>query len=144
MHETVALLKGPDESSTAHALAALQAEVRCIKHTRALQRGDPHWTPDSEGPDARISQLEGQLAQMEVGKSVCASVCMCVSASMQVWTTLYMSQQHVCSHSIVLYVCVCKLVSSHSMSTAQRLVTSALVCPFLFVSVCLVTAITSH
>ena len=54
--------------------------MRCIKHTRALQRVDPqqypHWAlpSDSEGPDARISQLEGQLAQMEVGMSVCWSV----------------------------------------------------------------------
>ena len=54
--------------------------MRCIKHTRALQRVDPqqypHWAlpSESEGPDARISQLEGQLAQMEVGMSVCWSV----------------------------------------------------------------------
>ena len=58
--------------------------MRCIKHTRALQRGDPqqdpHWAlpTDSEGPDARISQLESQLAQMEVGMSVCWSVLDCV------------------------------------------------------------------
>ena len=64
-----------EESSTADALAALQAEVRCIRHTRALQQGGPfRIAPASEGPDARISQLENQLAQMEVGLCVCVSV----------------------------------------------------------------------
>ena len=82
------LLQGGEEGSTADALAALQAEVRCIRHARALQQGDPQqdppWAPlsDSEGPDARISQLEGQLAQMEVGMYFFHShFCLCVCAS---------------------------------------------------------------
>lgn len=69
-HDRNCLLQGKDEGSTADALAALQAEVRCIKHTRALQGVDPNYLGgvDSEGAgaDARITQLEGQLAQMEV------------------------------------------------------------------------------
>ena len=85
-------MQGGEESSTADALAALQAEVRCIKHTRALQRGDPqrdpHWAlpSNSEGPDARISLLETQLAQMEVSMSVCSSVLDSVHASSSIQT----------------------------------------------------------
>ncbi len=55
-----------EDRSTADALAALQAEVRCIKHTRATQQGEPLWGMDADGGGARIALLEGQLAQMEV------------------------------------------------------------------------------
>ncbi|KAL0046102.1 hypothetical protein WJX82_002585 [Trebouxia sp. C0006] len=54
-----------EDRSTADALAALQAEVRCIKHTRATQQGEPLWGMDGDGGGARIARLEGQLAQME-------------------------------------------------------------------------------
>ena len=49
-------------------MAALQAEVRCIKHTQAIRQGPPLWASDTDSTDARIAQLEGQLAQMEVGQ----------------------------------------------------------------------------
>lgn len=55
-----------EDRSTADALAALQAEVRCIQHTRATQQGGALWGMDADGGDARIARLEGQLAQMEV------------------------------------------------------------------------------
>jgi len=60
------ILQAVEDRSTADALAALQAEVRCIKHTRATQQGDPLWGMDADGGDARIARLEGQLAQVEV------------------------------------------------------------------------------
>jgi len=60
------VLQAVEDRSTADALAALQAEVRCIKHTRATQQGDPLWGMDGDGGGARIALLEGQLAQMEV------------------------------------------------------------------------------
>jgi len=60
------ILQAVEDGSTADALAALQAEVRCIKHTRATQQGDPLWGMDADGGDARIARLEGQLAQVEV------------------------------------------------------------------------------
>ena len=60
------MLQVAEDSSTADALAALQAEVRCIKHARATQQDHPLWAVDAEGEDAKIVRLEGQLAQMEV------------------------------------------------------------------------------
>ena len=63
------ILQAVEDRSTADALAALQAEVRCIKHTRATQQGDPLWGMDGDGGGARIARLEGQLAQMEVTDS---------------------------------------------------------------------------
>lgn len=63
------MLQVAEDSSTADALAALQAEVRCIKHTRAIQQGHSLWEVDADGEDAKIARLEGQLAQMEVTNS---------------------------------------------------------------------------
>ena len=54
-----------EDSSTADAMAALQAEVRCIRHTQATRQGAGPWASDAD-TDAKIAQLEGQLAQMEV------------------------------------------------------------------------------
>ena len=48
------------------AAPALQAEVRCIRHTQATRQGAGPWDSDADSTDAKIAQLEGQLAQMEV------------------------------------------------------------------------------
>ena len=49
-------------------MAALQAEVRCIRHAQATQQGAGPWASDADSTDAKIAQLEGQLAQMEVSR----------------------------------------------------------------------------
>lgn len=67
-------LQAPEDASTAEALAALRAEVRCIKHTRAMQQGRAlgqgraagQWQYGDEGAESKIARLEEQLAQMEV------------------------------------------------------------------------------
>ena len=73
-----ACLQVAEDASTAEALAGLRAEVRCIKHTRALQQGrlGPQgraaaqhggaWGFADDRAEARIAQLEQQLTQMEV------------------------------------------------------------------------------
>ena len=61
-----------EDASTAEALAALRAEVRCIKHSRAMQQGrsagqsNAAWQYGDDGAESKIARLEEQLAQMEV------------------------------------------------------------------------------
>ena len=71
-------MQAPEDTSIAEALAALRAEVRCIKHTRAMQQGralgqgraagqgSGPWQYGDEGAESKIARLEEQLAQMEV------------------------------------------------------------------------------